>query len=231
MKRLYLLVVPFFLIVGLSAVSWAEGRLPLQGSLGFGARVYGVFPKGDTFQPAGAPRQKLDFDNGVGGELNVTYRFLKYLAVEGGIGYTEIAVDNKTLGVKWATIDAVPIFATLQFRWVSRKPEELKWIVPYAAIGGGFYVLDIEERSELRGYWSSRGVAVDLEIDHTFFFHLGGGFDIFLTKNVAINFEARYAWSQTDIDERLNDGVTILERGDTINLNAAFVGTGFKFYF
>ena len=230
MKRLYLLVVPFFLIVALSTVSWAEGKLPLQGSLGFGARVYGIFPKGDAFQPAGAPRQKLDFDNEVGGEVNVTYRFLKFLAVEGGIGYTKIDVKNKTLGVNWATIEAVPIFATLQFRWVSRKPEELKWIVPYACIGGGYYVLDIEERSELRAYYLP-GVGVDLEIDDTFFFHLGGGFDIFLTKNLAINFEARYAWSETDIDEKLNDGVTILERGDTINLNAAFVGAGFKFYF
>jgi outer membrane protein W len=230
MKRLYLLVVPFFLIVALSTVSWAEGKLPLQGSLGFGARVYGVFPKGDAFQPAGAPRQKLDFDNEVGGEVNVTYRFLKFLAVEGGIGYTKIDVKNKTLGVNWATIEAVPIFATLQFRWVSRKPEELKWIVPYACIGGGYYVLDIEERSELRAYYLP-GIGVDLEIDDTFFFHLGGGFDIFLTKNLAINFEARYAWSETDIDEKLNDGVTILERGDTIKLNAAFVGAGFKFYF
>ncbi len=230
MKCLYLLVVPFFLIVALSAVSWAEGRLPLQGSLGFGARVYGVFPKGDTFQPAGAPRQKLDFDNEVGGEVNVTYRFLKYLAVEGGIGYTEIDAENKTLGVNWATIEAVPIFATLQFRWISRKPEELKWIVPYACIGGGYYILDIEERSELRNFYLPL-IAVDLEIDDTFFFHLGGGFDIFLTKNLAINCEARYAWSETDIDEKLNDGVTILERGDTINLNAAFVGAGFKFYF
>ena len=229
MKRLCLQVVPFFLIVALSAVSWAEGKLPLQGSLGFGARVYGVFPKGDAFQPA-ALRQKLDFDNEVGGEVNVTYRFLKYLAVEGGIGYTKIDVENKTLGVKWATIDAVPIFATLQFRWVSRKPEELKWIVPYACIGGGYYVLNIEERSELRAYYLP-GFGVDLEIDDTFFFHLGGGFDIFLTKNLAINFEARYSWAKTDIDERVNDGANILERGDTINLNAAFVGAGFKFYF
>jgi outer membrane protein W len=219
----------FFLIVGLSAVSWAEGRLPLQGSLGFGARVYGVFPKGDTFQPA-ALRQKLDFDNEVGGEVNVTYRFLKYLAVEGGIGYTKIDVENKTLGVNWATIEAVPIFATLQFRWVSRKPEELKWIVPYACIGGGYYVLDIEERSELRAYYLP-GAGVDLEIDDTFFFHLGGGLDAFLTKNLAINLEVRYAWAETDIDERLSAGGGTLERGDTINLNAAFVGAGFKFYF
>jgi len=231
MKRLCLLVVSLFLIIGLSAVSWAEGRLPLQGSLGFGARIYGAFPKGDSFQPAGQPRQKFDFDNEVGGEVNVTYRFLKYLAVEGGIGYTQLGIENKTIGVDWAAIQAVPIFATLQFRWVSRKPEELKWIVPYACIGGGYYVLGIEERSELRSYWISRGVGVDLEIDDTFFFHLGGGFDAFLTKNLAFNFEARYSWARTDIDERLNDGVTILERGDTINLNAAFVGAGLKFYF
>ena len=219
-------MVPFFFIVGLSAVSWAEGRLPLQGSLGFGARVYGVFPESNNFRG-----QDLYFNREAGGEVNLTYRFLKYFALEAGVGYTKLNVENETLNVNWAAIQAVPISATLQFRWVSRKPEELKWIVPYACIGGGYYVLDIEERSELRGYWISRGVGVDLKIDDTFFFHLGGGLDIFLTKNLAFNFEARYSWAETDIDERLNDGVTILERGDTIKLNAAFVGTGFKFYF
>ena len=231
MKRLYLFVVLFFFVVGFSAISWAEGFLPLDGSIGFGARLYGVFPKGDSFQPTGQPSQKLDFTNEVAGELNITYRFLKYLAVEGGIGYTQLAIENKTLGVKWATIDAFPIFATLQFRWISRKPEELKWIVPYAAIGGGYYVLEIEERDELRNYWLTRGIGIDLEIDDTFFFHVGGGLDIFLTKQIALNFEGRYAWAKTDIDERQSDGVNVLEVGDIISLNAAFIGAGFKFYF
>jgi outer membrane protein W len=224
MKRLYLVVVLFFLVIGFSTISWAEGFLPLEGSLGVGARLYGVFPKGDSIRG-----QKLDFDNEVGGEVTVTYRFLKYLALEGGVGYTELDIKNKTLGVDWATIEAVPIFATLQFRWVSKKPEQLKWIVPYAGIGGGYYLLEIEERSELRNYWFPLGV--NLEIDDTFFFHLAGGFDIFLTNHLALNFDARYAWAKTDVDERLRVGLTARELGDTISLNAAFIGAGFKFYF
>lgn len=227
MKRLVcLFVVLFSLVVGFSAISWAEGHLPLQGSLGFGARVFGLFPKGDSFSG-----QKLDFHNELGGELNVTYRFLKYLAVEAGVGYTEIDVKNKTLNVDWATISAIPIYATLQFRWVSSKPEELKWIVPYAAIGGGYYILEIEERSELRNYWFPLGVGVNLDIDDAFFFHLGGGIDIFLTEHLALNFEGRYSWSQTDIDETQQVGAIARTLGDTINLNAAFLGAGIKFYF
>ena len=226
MKRLYLLVVLFFLVVGFSAISWAEGFLPLEGSIGVGARLYGVFPKGDSFRG-----QKLDFKNEVGGEVNATYRFLRYFALEGGVGYTQFDMKNKTLGVNWATIEAFPIFATLQFRWVSSKPEELKWIVPYAGIGGGYYLLEIEERSELRNYWLPGGVGIDLKIDDTFFFHLGGGLDIFLTENIALNFDARYAWAKTDIDERQSVGFISRELGDTINLNAAFIGAGLKFYF
>jgi hypothetical protein len=38
MKRLYLSVVIFVLVVGFSTISWAEGKLPLQGSIGVGAR-------------------------------------------------------------------------------------------------------------------------------------------------------------------------------------------------
>jgi outer membrane protein W len=226
MKRSYLVAVLFFVVVGFSTISWAEGNLPLQGSIGLGARVYGVFPKGDSFLG-----QKLDYHNEVGGELNFTYRFLKYFAVEVGAGYTEIDVKNKTLNVDWATIDAIPIYATLQVRWVSAKPDELKWFVPYAAIGGGYYVLDIEERTDLRNYWFPLGVGVDLDIDDTFFFHLGGGFDIFVTKHIALNVEGRYAWAKTDVDETQQVGMTVRRLGDTINLNAAFVGAGFKFYF
>lgn len=226
MKRLYLFVVLFFFVVGSSGISWAEGFLPLDGSIGFGARLYGVFPKGDNFRG-----EKLDFSNEVGGEVNATYRFLKYFALEGGIGYTQFDIKNKTLRVKWATIEAIPIFATLQFRRVSSEPEALKWIVPYAGIGGGYYLLEIGERNELRNYWWLSGVGIDLSIDDTFFFHLGGGLDIFLTKNVAFNFDARYAWARTDIDQKQSFGFISRELGDTINLNAAFIAAGFKFYF
>ena len=224
MKRLYLSVVLVFLVVGFSAISSAGESLPLQGSLGVGARLYGVFPKGESFRG-----EKLDFENEVGGEINVTYRFLKYLALEGGIGYTELDIKNKTLGVDWATIEALPISVTLQFRWVSSKPEELKWIVPYALIGGGYYFLEIEERSEFRNDWFPIGV--DLKIDDTFFLHLGGGLDIFLTDHIALNFEAKYSWANVDVDERRTDGSTITELGDTIKLSGTFIGAGFKFYF
>lgn len=224
MKRLCLFAVLFFLIVGLSAVSWAEGRLPLQGSLGYGARAYAVFPKGDSFLG-----QDLDFDNEIGGEVNVTYRFLKYLALEGAVGYTKIDVENEALGVKWATIEAIPISATLQFRWVSRKPDELKWIVPYVCIGGGYSILNIEERSEFRR--ARAPATVELEVDDALFFHLGGGLDIFLTKNLALNLEARYSWAKMDIDETQSVGGTSQTLGERINLNAASIGAGFKFYF
>jgi outer membrane protein W len=226
MKRLYLSAVVFLLVVGFSANSSAEGYLPLDGSIGVGARVFGMFPKGDKFLG-----QKLDFENEVGGEVNVTYRFLKYLALEAGVGYTQFDARNKTLGVNWATIEALPIYATLQVRWVSSKPEELKWIVPYFAIGGGYYLLDIDEKSGLRNFWLPRGVLVDLEIDDTFFFHLGGGADIFLTDHLALVIDAKYSWATTDIDETQTTGLASRTFGDTVNLNAAYVGAGFKFFF
>jgi outer membrane protein W len=226
MKRVSFSVVLFLVVVGCSTISWAEGYLPLEGSIGFGARVYGVFPKGDSLRG-----QKLDFKDGVGGEVNVTYRFLKYFALEGGVGYTEIDVRNKTLGVNWAKIDMLPIYAALQLRWISKKPEEMKWIVPYASIGGGYYMLDIEEKSGLRNFWLPLGIGVDLDIDDTFFFQLGGGFDIFLTDHFALNIDGRYAWAKTDIDETQSTGLVSRTLGDTINLNAAFIAAGFKFYF
>lgn len=220
MKRLYLSVVICVLVVGFSTISWAEGKLPLQGSIGVGARLYGFFPKSDKLRG-----QRLDFENGLSGEINVTYRFLKYLALEGAVGYTEFDIKNKTLAVDWARIEALPISATLQFRWISKKPEELKWIVPYASLGGGYYFLDLDEKSELRVFFP--GVAIDLEIDDTFFVTVGGGVDIFVTDHIALNFDAKYAWAQADIDETQNTRTL----GGTMNLNGAFVGAGFKFFF
>jgi outer membrane protein W len=226
MKRLFVIVVLFFLVVGFSTISRAEGNLPLQGSVGVGVRPFGIFPKSDKFRG-----EDLDFENGVGAEINVTYRFLKYLALEGAVGYTEFDIKNDTLSVDWARMEMLPISLTLQFRWISKKPEELKWIVPYASLGGGYYFLDLEEKSELTSRWLSSGVLIDLEIDDTFFLHAGGGLEIFLTDHIALNFDARYTWAEADIDEKRNDGVTIWEGGDTINLNSAYVGGGFKFYF
>jgi outer membrane protein W len=222
MKRLCVFVMLFVLVVGFSTISWAEGKLPLQGSIGVGARLYGFFPKSDKLRG-----QRLDFENGLGGEINVTYRFLKYLALEGAVGYTEFDIKNKTLAIDWARIEALPISVNLQFRWISKKPEELKWIVPYASLGGGYYFLDIDEKSELSVYWLSRGVAIDLEIDDTFFAQVGGGVDIFVTDHIALNLDAKYAWAQADIDETQNTRTL----GGTMNLNGAFVGAGFKFFF
>lgn len=226
MKRLDLFVMLFFLVVGFSTISRAEGSLPLQGSVGVGVRPFGIFPKSDKFRGEG-----LDFKNGIGGEINVTYHFLKYLALEGGIGYTKFDVENKTLAVDWARMEVLPISVTLQFRWISSKPEELKWIVPYASIGGGYYFLELEEKSDLKNFWLSRGIGIDLEIDDTFFLHAGGGLEIFLTDHIALNFDARYAWAEADIDEKRTIGTTSQKLGDTINLNAGFIGAGFKFYF
>jgi outer membrane protein W len=226
MKRLCVFVVLFFLVVGFSTISRAEGNLPLQGSVGVGVRLFGIFPKSDDFLG-----EDLDFDNGVGAEINVTYRFLKHFALEGAVGYTEFDIKNDTLAVDWARMEMLPISLTLQFRWISKKPEELKWIVPYVHIGGGYYFLDLEEKSELINFWLSRGVGIDLEIDDTFFIHAGGGIEIFLTDHIALNFDARYTWAEADIDETRVTGLAVQELGESINLNSAYVGGGFKFYF
>jgi outer membrane protein W len=224
MKRLCVFAMLFVLVVGFSTISWAEGKLPLQGSIGVGARLYGFFPSSDKLRG-----QRLDFEDGIGGEINVTYRFLKYLALEGGVGYTEFDIKNETLGVDWARLEVLPISLTLQFRWISKKPEELKWIVPYASLGGGYYFLDIEEKSEFR--IARLPVVVDLEIDDAFFATVGGGVDIFVTDHIALNFDAKYSWAQADIDETLITGGTSVTLGGTMNLNGAFVGAGFKFFF
>jgi len=226
MKRLSVFVVVCFLVVGFSTISLAEVKLPLQGSVGIGARLYGFFPKSDKLRG-----ERLDFKDGVGGEINVTYRFLKYLALEGAIGYTEFDIKNKTLAADWARVEVLPISLTLQFRWISKKPEELKWIVPYASMGGGYYFLEIDEKSELQNYWLSRGVAIDLEIDDSFSLHAGGGFDIFVTDHIVLNVDAKYSWAEADIDEERITGGTSQTLGGTINLNGAFIGAGFKFFF
>jgi outer membrane protein W len=227
MKRFYLSVMLFVLVVGLSTVSWAEGNLPLQGSLGVGARIYGIFPKSDRFNG-----QRLDAEEDVGAEVFVSYRFLKYLALEVGAGYTEWDVKNTTFGFDWGTIEAIPIFGTLQLRWVSQKPEELKWLVPYFGIGGGYYILDVDEKSGFQNFWVTRGAtSADLDIDDAPFFHVGGGIDVFLTEHIVLNIDGRYAWARTDIDETVTIGAVPRTLGDTISLNAGFVGAGFKFYF
>lgn len=226
MKRLSVFAVLFFSVIGFSTVSWAEGNLPLQGSVGVGVRPFGIFPKSDELRG-----EELDFRNGVGAEINVTYRFLKYLALEGAVGYTEFDIKNETLAVDWARMEALPISLTLQFRWISKKPEELKWIVPYASIGGGYYLLELEETSELISFWLSRGVAIDLEIDDAFFLHAGGGIEIFLTEHIALNFDARYTWADADIDETRTTGLASQKLGGTINLNSGYIGGGFKFFF
>ena len=60
------------------------------------------------------------------------------------------------------------------------------------------------------------------------------GLDIFVSKNIAFNFEFRYFWADSDICETLKIDNTIPSphpRKGKIDLDSWMVGVGIKFYF
>jgi outer membrane protein len=202
MKKM-LVIAMMFVICTVMAAAYAQEELTNRFSLGVVGG--GIFPKDND----------IDDSWYVGG--NAAYGINDYLAVGVESGYTQWKVEES--GDDYGDVSAVPLLADLYVRYPLKVGENT--LVPYFVGGIGVVFWNYEESSLL----TSNGISVDM--DPELGIKAGLGVDFFLTKNLALNLEGSYLWSEAD----MSVSAFGLNAAAEVDTDAWFVTGGIKYYF
>ncbi len=233
MKRAIFLTITLSLIIN---PLWAQD---ITNRLGIGARFMWLAPKKETHFDNLIQMQsgKLEGKSMFGGTL--TYGVSRWLSLEVAFDNSlNTDLNDKVLDIKIATVRVYPLTFSAQLRYIA-PPEYYTWMVPYLTFGFGRYFISCNTSKEYKEHEAPKPPVVrdiKVDMDSTWGGHIGGGMDIFLSKNIALTFEFRYFWADSDIHERIilrsNDTIIYQERrSDRIDLDSWMVGAGIKFYF
>jgi len=107
-------------------------------------------------------------------------------------------------------------------------------LVPYLDGGGSYYLNDFSIDNKIKEDWNSVGFDINEEVENAFGFHVGGGFDVFLTDNIAFNGDVKYCivnskGTWTFSNQIISQEVT--GDFDNINLNSLIFGVSLKIFF
>ena len=143
-------------------------------------------------------------------EVDVSYFFTKNLAAELVLTYPQ-SIDIKLAGDKIGHVDALPPSLLVQYHFT-----DLGAFKPYVGAGLNYTIFTKRKVTDNLG-----GVRVD---DSSFGLAGQVGFDYFLTKNVALNFDVKYIKMSTDVSAGGN-------KVDKVELNPITVGLGVGYRF
>ncbi|MGE5469950.1 MAG: OmpW/AlkL family protein [Bacteroidota bacterium] len=141
-------------------------------------------------------------------EVDISYFFTKNLATELVLTYPQ-TVDIKLGGSKIGNVHALPPSLLLQYHFT-----DLGAFKPYVGAGVNFTIFTDREvtSTPIEVNRTSAGLAAQV------------GFDYFLTKNVALNFDVKYIQMSTDVKV----GGTKMDKVE-LNPVTAGVGVGYRF--
>jgi len=228
MKKLVVFAMSALVLLVGSNWLWAQD---ITNNIGIGARFMWLKPQMDTYLEHDA---ELKGKSMFGGTL--TYGVTRWFSIEVAFD-SSLKTDlmDKILDVKLADVRVYPLTFSGQLRYIA-GPEYYTWLVPYATFGFGRYFVDCDVAKEYKEYEVSPGVTkeVEIDVDDAWGGHVGAGFDIFASKNIALNFEFRYFWAESDIRETLKIAGEVpfpYPRSGKMDLDSWMVGAGIKFYF
>ena len=131
----------------------------------------------------GFPSEDLvDIDNGSVVEGAVLYEVNKNVSAGVQFGWEEY--DVELLGD--ATL--LPLLGIVEVR-----PNGEREVQPYAKAGIGVTFVDFDNSALLKAFG-----APGIDVDDAFTVEVGGGIDVAISENVALNFEATYSWAESD---------------------------------
>ncbi|MEK7313081.1 MAG: OmpW family outer membrane protein [Deltaproteobacteria bacterium] len=171
-------------------------------------------------------------DTGVLPVVNYTYGISSNYSLELSLGKTNL--DVKEEGYKLGKITSIPLQLTAQYR-IPAENQSL-----YFGAGVGYYINKFNIGGDLGEdiAWLKSidpNVDMELDLDNSFGYHINIGTDIFLSKNLAINFDARYLWSKADGTLTFTDpngtfGGSSKEK-ERVDLDSFIIAAGVKYFF
>lgn len=215
------IIAPFFVVAALmlvvSQVSFAQD---MKGRLGIGARVSYVNFSNDDYTVYGV-KVDVEPDESTMYGGNLTYFIQDYLSLELSVDYTETDVDFDALGIEVdaGDFETIPVLLSLRAHLSTNKK-----VSPYLLFGIGYFFNDFDQNDATIEY--IYGPGADVDVDDSFGFHVGGGVEVFVCENVALNLDLKYIWTKVEADVNVFGF-----KDEDIDMDSFVAGLGIKYYF
>ncbi len=208
MRKLSVLCAICFFLLAASGSAFSQ---EVTNTIGIGAGAFYYSPQSEDLFGANA-----DIDDDLALGLSLTYIVIPNFSMEFAWHYfkTDVKGDSFELG----ELTVMPLMLTGQFRLTPIGP-----VIPYVGGGVGYYINEFDESSEAK----DKAEVKDIDIDNSLGLHINAGLDWFLTDDFALNLDARYIWTEADIEGE-EEGSNVI---DEIDFEALTIGSGIKFYF
>ena len=212
---LFFVFAVFMLVV--SQISFAQD---MEGRLGIGARVAYVNFSDDDFTVYGV-EVDVEPDESVMFGGNLTYFIQNYLSLELSVDYTETDVDLDALGLEGdaGDFESIPVLLSLRAHLSTNTK-----VSPYLLFGIGYLFNDIDQNDSTIEFIYGSGAKID--VDDSFAFHVGGGVEVFVTENVALNLDLKYIFTKVEADVNVAGF-----KDEDIDMDSFVAGLGIKYYF
>ncbi len=170
-----------------------------------------------------------NFEKGLNLSGTLGFGITKYLAVEVRVPYYQSNVSGSIEGLSAGQFKAVSCTLSVQARYPLKN-----LAIPYLVGGGDYHLNTFTLDNEIVNSWNVLGFDIEEHVDHTFGFHFGGGIDMFILRNLALNLDVRYYTASLKGNWRLTDTITQVETTGpigNIELNSIQAGISMKFFF
>lgn len=170
-----------------------------------------------------------DFEKGMNFGATLGFGITKYLAVELRVPYYQSDVTGSIEGLSAGRFRAISFTLSVQARYPIRNS-----IIPYLVGGGDYHLNKFTLDGEVVSSWNAMGFDIEETVGHTFGFHFGGGLDLFVLRNLALNLDVRYYTASLKGDWRLADSLSQIETTgpiDNIKFNSIRAGISLKLFF
>jgi len=195
-------------------------QMNLTGRSAFGVRTSYVNYSDDSYFVYGV-EVNTELDDAPMFGLNYSYFLTNHFSIELSVDYIEPEVTLSAPGLsgKGGKLKQVPLLL------VGRLNVPIKnKAIPYIGGGVGYFFYSFDQENYVIEYIYGSGAKID--IDNSYGFLFNGGIDLFLTKNIALNFDVKYIWN--DIEAKVNKpGFT----EEDFDANMFIIGGGLKYYF
>ncbi len=138
-------------------------------------------------------------------------------------------VEGNPEALSKGKLSVIPIQLSIQARFpISNR------LLLYLLGGGGYYLNRFNLDEEIIDAWDALGFDIEEKVENAIGYHFGGGIDLFITKNIALNADVRYFIAKIKGSWTLTDQIIGTENSgslEDLNLNSLIFGGGLKFYF
>lgn len=127
-------------------------------------------------------------------------------------------------------LSLIPIQLSIQFR----LPLSDSFVFYLMGGGGYYYMYKFTIDEEITDAWESLGFDIEEQVENAIGYHFGGGIDLFLTRNIALNADFRYCLAKTTGSWSISDQISGTQAtGDleNLSLNSIMFGGGLKLCF